>query len=351
VSEQASKTVIGGFVIGALALAVIGALVFGSGKFMKKTSEYILFFDGSVKGLNVGSSVAFRGVKVGSVAEVTLRIDPRDMSTHISVIIEIEPDRIEVVGGVRTGDPRSNMQKLIDRGLRAQLKSESLVTGQLMVEFDYHPEIEPRLLGEDQRYFEIPTMPSTFEELTKKVMDLPIESLFAKLVETVDAINKLVASPELLQTVHTLKLSMEDARALINGLNAQVEPLAANVNSTLGDYSRLARDTDAQIKPLVSDVRETVEDYGKLARDIDREVGPIGKNVGETLKVAISTLRRAESTIQEIEKQFSKDSVITTELRTALRELASASRSIRVWADYLERHPEALIHGKGGYRR
>jgi len=350
-SEQTSKTVIGGFVVGALALVVVGVLIFGSGEFMKKTNKYILFFEGSVRGLKVGSSVALRGVKVGSVTDITLRIDPKDMTSHIPVVIEVEPDRIEVVGGVRRGDSYSNIRKLIERGIRAQLTSESLVTGLLMIELGYHPDTPVRLVGKDTKYPEIPTLPSTFEKMTKKIMDIPIEDLFAKLVKTVDAINSLVASPEIIQTMHTLKLSMDDARKFINGLNTQVEPLTTSVKTTLGDYSILAKDTNAQIKPLVSDVRATVKDYGKLAKDIDLQVGPLGKNVSEALKVAISTLRRAENTIKGIEHVFAKDSVMTNELKTTLRELSAASRSIRAWADYLERHPEALIRGKGGYRR
>lgn len=350
-SEQSSKTVIGAFVVGALALVVIGVMIFGSGKFMKKTNKYILFFEGSVKGLTVGSSVAFRGVHVGSVMDITLRVDPKDMTSHIPVIIEVEPDRIEVVGGVRTGDPSSNIRKLIERGMRAQLATESLVTGLLMIEFDYHPDVKARLVGKDTKYPEIPTIPSTFEKMTKKIMNLPIEDLFTKLVTTVETINSLMASPEIPQIIHSLKLSMEDARKFINDLDAQVGPLASSVEGTLGEFSLLAKNADKEIKPLVSDVRATVKDYGKLAKDIDRHVDPIGKDAGKAIKVAISTLRRAESTIKEIEDEFSKDSVMTNALKTALRELAAASRSIRVWADYLERHPEALIRGKGGYRR
>ena len=343
-AEQTSKTVIGGFVVGALVLAVIGVLIFGSGELMKKTNKYILYFEESVKGLSVGSSVAFRGVKVGSVTDVTLQIDPKDMTSHIPVIIEVEPERIEVVGGVRVGDPSGNVKKLVERGLRAQLTSESLVTGRLMIEFSYRPDTPARLVGTDPKYPEIPTIPSDLGEMAKKIMDLPIDALFAKLVKAVDTINSVVLSSEIPETIETLK-------KFINDLDSQVAPLTATVKETLEDYKLLARNADKNIDPLVSDVRTAVRDYGKLARDIDKYVDPLGKDIVEAVKSSTSALKQAEETIKGIEGMVSEKSTTGREIQSTLKELSAAARSIRVWADYLERHPEALIRGKGGYRR
>ncbi len=350
-SEQTSKTVIGGFVVGALALVVIGVLIFGSGDFMKKTNKYVLFFEETIRGLDVGSPVAFRGVKIGSVTRVALRLNTQTMTTSIPVIIEVEPDRFEVVGGVIKRDLKRNLKKVIKLGMRAQLVTESLVTGRLMIELGMHPDTPVRLVGKDTGYPEIPTIPSTYEKFASKLSQLPIEDLFAKTIGTIDAIKELVESPEIKQSIHTLKLAMDDARKLINDLRAQVEPVATSAKGAIEDYGRLARNTDKQVEPLAKDVRKAVNDYGKLARNIDRHVDPLFTDVGEAVKVATSALKRAESTIEDIQDLVSDDSVMTNELKTTLRELSSASRSIRVWADYLERHPEALIRGKGGYRR
>ena len=350
-SEQTSKTAIGAFVIGALALAVLGALVFGSGKFFEKTTKHIMYFDGSVKGLNQGAAVTFRGVKVGSVADVVLRIDPKDMSTRIPVIVEIEPGRIEYEGDAETKKPGTGMRKLIDKGLRAQLKLESLVTGKLMIELDYHPDTEIRLVGEDQEYMEVPTVSSELEQVAKKFMDLPLASLFNKLMDTVDALNKLVESPQIPEAIGALKVGVEDTKELVEEIKKQAVPLIENLNLAVEEYSRLAKDTNDRLGPLISGMEETVGDYGKLARKVDGQVDPLAKNADEALNAATSALNRAERTIEEVGEGFSKDSAVMTELRKTLRELSSASRSIRDWADYLERNPEALIRGKGNYRR
>ena len=350
-SEQTSKTAIGAFVIGALALAVLGALVFGSGKFFEKTNKCIMYFDGSVKGLNEGAAVAFRGVKVGSVKSVVLRVNPKDMSTHIPVIVEIEADRIEVEGDARTGTHKDNIQKLVDQGMRAQLKLESLVTGKLMIELDYHPDTEIRLLGGNTEYVEVPTLPSDLQQLARKFMDLPVASLFNKLMDTVDALNKLVESPQIPEAIGALKVGVEDTKELVEEIKKQAVPLIENLNLAVEEYSRLAKDTNDRLGPLISGMEETVGDFGKLARKVDGQVDPLAKNADEALNAATSALNRAERTIEEVGEGFSKDSAVMTELRKTLRELSSASRSIRDWADYLERNPEALIRGKGNYRR
>jgi len=348
-SKQASKTMIGGFVVGAVVLIFAGVMIFGTGQFMKKSYRFVLFFEGSIKGLDVGAPVIFRGVKVGSVADIFIDADVKTLSARIPVIIEMNPKSLKLRGGAR--NPAKNVPLLVKRGLKAQLGMQSLVTGQMQIELDYYPDEEIRLVGKDEKYPEIPTMPSTFDKLTKTISELPIEDLFGKLVATLGAVKNVVESPEILETVKTLKLSVTDLRKLINDLGAQVKPLSASIDSTIKDYGNLAKNTDKQIGPLVSDVRTTVNSYGKLARDIDRHVDPIGKDVGKAIKVATSALKRAESSIKGIEDVVSKDSIMTNQIKTTLRELSAAARSIRAWADYLERHPEALIRGKGRYRR
>jgi len=163
-AKQISKTAIGGFVISALALLVIGVLVFGSGKFFKETQKFVLFFQGSVKGLSEGSAVVFRGVEIGSVEVVVVQVNPKKLDGRIITIISLEPDRVEVIGE-ELPDMVKRLKLLIDRGLRAQLVMESFVTGQLMVALDFHPDKPIRLVSEDMGYPEIPTISTTAEEL------------------------------------------------------------------------------------------------------------------------------------------------------------------------------------------
>jgi paraquat-inducible protein B len=327
-SKQVSKTVIGGFVISAIALLVVGVLIFGSGKFFKRTNKYVLFFEGSVKGLNAGSPVAFRGVTIGSVESVALHADPKTLNIWIPVIIELEPDRIRLTRGVR-GSPEKNIPRLIDLGLRGQLTMESMVTGQLMIDLDFHPDKPAKLVGTELKYPEIPTIPSTFEQITEVVEKLPIKEIFQKLSDAADGLEQVLNAPELKQIMSSLKGAAQGADKLMTSTN------------------KLVKNVDGQVEPLAESIKVTAVDAQKLLKDVDREIIPVVSSIRTAADAAKAALVQGEETLKSLEDGVGADSALVYDLRNALRELSSANRSIRILADYLEQNPDALIRGKG----
>ena len=354
-SKPANKALIGGFVVGAVALIVAGILIFGSGRFLGETYKFVMYFDGSVKGLNVGSSVVFRGVEIGRVIDILLRYNPADMSVKIPVIIEIDPERVEVIGGIpRDPDSQKVIRQLVERGLRARLQMQSLVTGQLMVELDFHPNKPAKLVGSDTEYPEIPTIPSPLKELSRRIEKVPIEEIFTKLLAAVEGIEKIVNAPEVKGTISSLKLAVQDVRRLVNNVNDHVTPmgsrmgdLASSIEGTLEDTQRLVHNINAQISPLASSIKETVEEYGKLARDVDGEVSSVASGIEKGLEEAHAVLEQGRRALAAAEDVLAEDSPLLYELENALKEVSDAARSIRLLADYLKRHPEALLKGKG----
>ena len=331
-AKQVSKTVIGGFVISAIALLVAGVLIFGGGKFFKKTQKFVLFFEGSVKGLKAGAPVAFRGVEMGSVESVMIYADHETRKTRIPVFVELEPDRVKLTEGVP--DPQQNIKRLIESGLRAQLTLESLVTGQLMVELDFHPDTPVRLVGADFKCPgvtcpELPTIPSTFEQIAKTVQKLPIEEIFEKLLAAVDGIEKVLNSPDLKDTIASLKVTVQDADKLMN------------------DTNKFVNNLDRQIEPLAESIRTAATDASKLVKGVDRDVEPLASDIRSAADGATAALEQAGETLRAIEGVAGEDSMLAYELTNALKELSSAARSIRILADYLEQNPDALIRGKG----
>src|SRR5512135_58843 len=123
-SKKASKTLIGAFVLGAVVLIVAGVVVFGGGKFFKKTIKYVMYFDGSVKGLQVGAPVTFRGVKIGQVTNIVLRFNPEKMSVLIPVYVEIDPEIFQTQFKVKP-KPYQYYRTLLDKGLKARLEMQS----------------------------------------------------------------------------------------------------------------------------------------------------------------------------------------------------------------------------------
>jgi paraquat-inducible protein B len=344
-SKQASKTVNGGFVVGALILVIAGVLVFGSGKFFKKTNTFVLYFESSVSGLYVGAPVVFRGVKIGSVKSITLHANLKTLKAKIPVIIETQQDKIQISEEIRR-DPHRNLSKFIEKGLRAQLTMESLVTGNLMIELDFYPDKPVRVVKNITDYPEIPTIPSAFEQITKKLKTLPIEEIFSKLTSAIEGIDKIVNSPQIKEIFDSIHLAVADARRLVQNADKQIDPLLTNAQAALGDARKLLKDVNRQIKALSSDIRVTVGDYGKLAKGLDREIEPLAIRLDKTQEIAQAALEQVRKTLATAEASLDAESPLVYDLESTLKEISAMARSFRLLADYLKRHPNSLIMGK-----
>ena len=177
-SKPISKSLIGAFVVGAVALLLVGVAIFGSGRFFVTRPQVVMFFQGSVKGLSVGAPVMFRGVPIGNVTDIELVSNVKEHTTLIPVFADFDPNRFRLAGAKRGEfSPLSQLKSQIDAGLRAQLELQSFVTGQLMINVDYYPDTPVVLVGAEPGVPEIPTIPSAMQRLTKKIEDLPIEEI------------------------------------------------------------------------------------------------------------------------------------------------------------------------------
>jgi paraquat-inducible protein B len=326
-SKPANKRLIGVFVLGAIALLVVAIVVLGSGKLFRKTFKAVCFFEGSVGGLNVGSPVVFNGVRIGEVTDVVLRYDTRDLTATIPVYIEIDPQRMETLGP-RPTSFEENLKLLIDHGLRARLELQSIVTGQLQVSFGFYPDRPAKFVGADQKYPEISTIPSTVQEITKRIEQLPLEEMIKNIATAAEGINRVVKSPEIIKTIQSVSLAAEEAKGLMQNLNSQVQPIS-------------------------SDVQQTLREAQKLIQDIDREVGPLGPSIQRTLSSiektsdeAGVTFRQARQTLAVLEGDIGEDSELMYELTKAIKEVGTAGKAIESLAKALEQQPESLLFGR-----
>lgn len=321
-SKPVSKTLIGVFVVGALALAVAAVMVFGSGKFLTKTSRTVMYFEGSVKGLNIGAPVMFRGVKVGSVTNVELIFDPDKLSFLIPVYVDLDTSKVQTTG--KTGDKYNYLEPLVEKGLRAQLESQSFVTGQLMINLDFFPGTPVKVVGLDKRYPEIPTIPSTLEQLSKDIQNLPWKELFESAHAAVKGIDTLVNSPAMGSTVKNMDKTLREATVILQSIGQEMDGILASV------------------KEGTEFVRAAAE---KVDKSFEGDRG-IPSQVQKTLEAAQKSLVKAEQTLNTVQEIASENSVLAVEAGQTLGEVTKSARSLRVLADYLERHPEALIRGK-----
>jgi paraquat-inducible protein B len=322
--KKASRTVIGIFVVSALALVVTAVLIFGSGDFLKQRYKFVLFFQDSVKGLNVGAPVVFLGVKIGEVKDISVIQDPLKSTFYIQVIVELTSGKIKKSIAKEFGGAKETYEyccQLIKQGLRAELGLQSVVTGQLQIELDFHPEAKAIFLGENALCQEIPTIPSKFEKLTKTLENLPLKEIVDKVSSSLNRIDALLESPEIIETLQSTKLAMKDARKVFYNINKQVPPLLNKLDVVL-------------------------ESYGALAQNVDQQIGPLSSKVEELVKTVNEASKQADKTLMSIENVVGENSITTVELTETLKEFSSAARSIRNLADYLNRHPETIVRGK-----
>lgn len=259
------------------------------------TRSFLVNFDGSVRGLSVGAPVEFRGIKIGSVSDIAVSLNPKTLEIKIPVLIDIQPERIttpQVMQSRVSEDKYAIMKHMVKRGLRAQLETGSLLTGQLFVQLDFHPDLPQKELVMTGKYPEIPAVPATMDQVRRTVTDviteirrLPLDKIAKGILETVEGGNRLVNSPDIQKAVHNLNVALGNVEKLTEGLDRQVDTLASSLDKTL-------------------------------------------VTVQKTLQVA------------------DPNSPAAVNMNSALKELAAAARSIRVLADYLEQHPEALVKGK-----
>jgi paraquat-inducible protein B len=313
-SKQASPTLIGAFVAGAIGLIVAGILIISGGKLLltDKTS-FVVYFQGSVKGLNIGSPVTFRGVNIGTVTDIQLVVGDRNTDIQIPVIIEI--DNTKFISS-RTGKPRmdddDSIDDLVKAGMRAQLQLQSLLTGQLFIQIDFYPNTEAHLVGNGKYrriHQEIPTIPTPIEKIGKVLENIPLDRIVEHITSGIEGIDRLVNSEDLHQAITALHEALADFRTLVINLDQQVGPLASNANLTL-DAARSAL-----------------------------------QKAGSTLDDVSGTLQQANTTLQSADALLSDEQILTA-LDSALSEISSAAYAIRILAETINNQPESLLKGR-----
>jgi paraquat-inducible protein B len=341
VSQQANPAVIGGFVLGAIALIVVGLIVFGSGAWLRERIEMVTYFPGSVQGLDVGAQVQFQGVPVGQVTVISLDYLPSRESFRIPVQYEIWPKNVRVLGGSGEAEPREVLQRLVDeKGLRARLESVSIVTGQYLVSLSLNPDLPtrpyPAAPGGPIR---VPAMPATRDRVEQMLMNLNLNDLVDTAADTLDAIEHLVRSNDVASAIENLDATLEEAKTLLASFDDNLGPLAERADRTLADYSRLAQTLNGRIDGLADSLESAGDEVARLARDLNARVGPLAT-------AATDAMNEAGAAMQSVRTLTGEGSATRYQLERLLSEATHAARALRTLADYLERHPESLIQGK-----
>lgn len=340
-AKKVNRKMIGGFVIGAVAILAVSIVIFGSGNFFRERIQFVLYFDDTIRGLNVGAPVLSHGVKAGTVNQIVIRSFMDDLTSVVAVFIEIYPETFDVVTQSDDHlDPVDSVPQLIEQGLRAQLVSQSMVTGQLSIEFVMRPDTDYELKNLDEGITEIPTVPSALSELSRQLQQINIEELYTRLSSILDSIDNGLKNFDLKSTSNDLSSLVNDIRQLVNNMDSEMKSLAENLNEAVMDSRGVIVEMQDEIKPLAEKTDRTLVEIGALARGVDERIDPLARSMTEALEAATKA-------ISDVNELVSDTSPTRDNLDTALSELALAARSLRILAEYLEQQPDALLKGKG----
>lgn len=300
-----NKTFVGVFVLGSVLLIGLAFFLLGYGNFGSQQTAFALFFDSSLRGLNIDSPVFFKGVSVGRVRSIYIVPHIGEDTFDTVVIIELD----EKLGGIDSVNEDRNflsfiqdekyMKELIDKGLRAKLTTSSLITGQLVIELIMVSDPEPLKEIQKLKYenmIQIPTLPNVIDSIISHFEGLPLREVSVELLDLLQNLNKVLTE------INFAELSKNLNNALVGMRNVEND-----AHGMIKEYNNIA----AMVKEKVPAILQSLNNFAKNSSKITQD-----------------------------------DSALMQELFLTLQALRNAANSISFLAELLENQPDALIFGK-----
>jgi paraquat-inducible protein B len=353
-SKAPNKTMIGLFVIGAIALLVLAIGILGSGRFFQERYTYVLVFEGTVSGLNVGAPVNFRGVRVAEVSDVQIHFDIEEQDMIVLVFVQFLKGTL----GRNTYDELVQrgathvevMDGLVERGLRARLELQSLVTGQLGIGLDFFPDRPAVYTNIAPEIPEIPTIPTTLQALAQTLQEIPLHEIVENINRSLESIAAVVHAPEFTQAIVNINAAVQDAQHLIRNVDAQIQPLSTELTATLRDSRTLIGHANEQIVALGTSLNQAVGDGRSLIHQASENISTLSREFQEAMATVSRAIESMEGLVAELRVSARADSALMFQVRETLREIEKMAMTLRSFADQLDRHPESLLRGKGSPR-
>lgn len=335
VKTKISPTVVGLFVLGALLLGAVGLFSFGGVNFFSKPERFIVYFDESIHGLDNGSPVKLRGVRIGRVVAMNVRaipVEPGSGGSRSVVAVVCELSRDIVADG--QGHPvdvsdRDELQRLIDEGLRAQLGVIGLATGLLYVELDfYDPNRHPPIHrdGVESNYVVMPAVPSAISEF---------QANFTEILSDIQRIDFARMAGE-------LEGLLVDVRRQVNAAD-----LAA-VSREWAEAGKAVRELadSEETRALLADAASATKRFDRVLAELEKSVGPGGEQLTLALAEARGAMAEFAATAAVLKRFVAAQQNLGDDASQAFGRLGEAAAAVARLADFLERNPAALISGR-----
>jgi paraquat-inducible protein B len=304
----ARPAIVGGFVLGALLIGVLATLVFGGTRWLSPSEQVMVVFTDSLSGLTAGSPVTFRGVTIGRVKSIKVRVNGPTVAPVIQVFLDLEPDKISWTSGPST-NVRADLQSAVVAGLRAQLSSQSLVTGELSVDLDFHPRAPVELTNSTGGPLQIPTIASDLQQFKDQVRDMNLPQIAAQTRQIMDSLQHL-----------------------IDTLAPEIGPVSQGLQATLAAST-------AAVQQFQKQSTLTLGQIDSLSTESQRQITTDGIELDALLKSAQQATEHTDELAVSLNEMTSPRSPMRTDLDGTLRDLAASSSALRLFTHDLERNP------------
>lgn len=308
--QRQRSVLIGLFIAGTLLLLGAGMLLMGAGALFEHKQRALIYFERSVSGLQVGAPVSFRGVTVGQVERIALQLQGASLTARIAVVIALSDQHLQVAGA--TASPY--LRELIAQGLSATLQSQSLVTGQSIIELDVaSPGVTTAPVREAEGLLLIPTVPSDMEVLKDQLSSLP------------------------LPLAQTLQAAQQALQAMTQ-LSGEISQTAGHTNELIQSAHTLLTSADQQLGLTAVQLRQ-------LMAGVQQQLAGRGQELSVTLQHIDQAATALDTLTANLNAAMAPRSSTRHDLDSGLRDLAAAAASLRSFASQLERNPNTLLMG------
>lgn len=317
-SHKNTSFAIGAFIVGALVLVFIALLFFSGGQLFSPKKRVIMYFEGSVQGLQVGAPVKLKGVVLGEIIDIQINFENNGQPLMTAVTADMVMARISRKGTEVGGE---FLTEAIQDGLRAQLNFQSFLTGLLYVELDFFPDTPLQLYNFQDDFLELPTIATDFEEISKNLQEMNVKGLIGNLDTLILQMNKIVASGSIQETIGSINHAALSIDKTAQHLDKEVSQLGNNLNATSIELTQILKTLNSQAPQLT-------------------------QQLNQNLVALQKSLDQFTQTAQTLNHTFSEDAPLVNQLNTTLQDISNSARAFRSLSETLEQEPEAIWRGK-----
>ena len=310
--KQVNPATVGAFVLGALGLILASIVVLKGGLFQTK-HKFVIYFPGDINGLRVGAAVKFNGVEIGEVSQTQLSLEQEQNNARVRIPVVIQLDEKKILSHGATIDlsDQETIPNLVKAGLRAQLGSDSFVTGLLYVALDIEPNTPMVMVKNPLRGLQhIPAIPNTLEQaqavavrIFERLDKVDFNAVFTQMTGMVDSIRQITNSPALRDVVNNSEKTRE-----------QLDHTLAGAQQTFST--------------------------------VNGEVRPLSDSLQKTSGSADAAAKQARLTLGTVQTTIEPNSPINYQALQTLQDVSAAAHSVKELADYLQRNPSAIVRGR-----